>query len=229
MKAPCFRAADVGRPATIAPADEQMLESLQRTAVYYFLKQTNTLNGLVDETTRAGSPASIAMIGFALSAYPVAVERGWIARDDAVQRSASTRFAIRVASRATGRTAGACLPVTAPASSPGQWPAGGRLSMAMPRAAPPGGRTTAPQRLVRGGFTGVCTRDCLARTAPDVQRVGQGGEQVVLESGQQSGLQAGRFVHASGFNDSAGAATADDGISVWLSEGEFGLDQGQSA
>ena len=90
MKSPCFRAADVGRPATIAPVDEEMLESLQRRAFDYFLKQTNTLNGLVADTSRTGSPASIAVIGFALSAYPVAVERGWIARDAAVQRSVST-------------------------------------------------------------------------------------------------------------------------------------------
>lgn len=73
--------------ATITPADEQMLDVLQRAAFDYFLKQTHPRTGLVADTSRPGSPASIAVVGFALSAYPVAVERGWMARDEAVQRS----------------------------------------------------------------------------------------------------------------------------------------------
>lgn len=76
--------------AAIAPADAQMLDTLQRDAFDYFLKQTNAQNGLVADTSRPGSPASIAVVGFALSAYPVAVERGWIARGDAVQRCLTT-------------------------------------------------------------------------------------------------------------------------------------------
>ena len=69
------------------PSDEAMLDSLQRAAFDYFLKNTSPHNGLVADTTRAGSPSSIAVVGFALSAYPVAVEHGWIERTDAVQRS----------------------------------------------------------------------------------------------------------------------------------------------
>ena len=62
-----------------------MLDRLQHAAFDYFLKASNPLNGLVADTTRDGSPSSIAVVGFALSAYPVAVERGWIERSDAVQ------------------------------------------------------------------------------------------------------------------------------------------------
>jgi len=76
--------------AGMAPADVQMLDALQRDAFDYFLKQTNLHNGLVADTSRPGSPASIAVVGFALSAYPVAVERGWIERGDAVQRCLTT-------------------------------------------------------------------------------------------------------------------------------------------
>ncbi len=68
-------------------SDDAMLDRLQREAFDYFLKNTNPHNGLVADTTRAGSPSSIAVVGFALSAYPVAVERGWIERAVAVQRS----------------------------------------------------------------------------------------------------------------------------------------------
>ena len=64
-----------------------MLDRLQHAAFDYFLKAWNPRNGLVADTTRDGSPSSIAVVGFALSAYPVAVERGWIERSDAVQRT----------------------------------------------------------------------------------------------------------------------------------------------
>jgi hypothetical protein len=88
-----------GRPrdraaiATLTAADEHMLDTLQRGAFDYFMKQTHPGNGLVADTSRPGSPVSIAVVGFALSAYPVAVERGWIARDEAVRRTlAALRF-----------------------------------------------------------------------------------------------------------------------------------------
>ena len=70
-----------------ACSDDAMLDSLQRAAFDYFLKAANPVNGLVADTTRAASPSSIAVVGFALSAYPVGVERGWMARADAVERT----------------------------------------------------------------------------------------------------------------------------------------------
>ncbi len=76
--------------AAIGPADAQMLDALQRTAFDYFLEQTHVRTGLVADTSRPGSPGSIAVVGFALSVYPVAVERGWMARDVAVQRCLTT-------------------------------------------------------------------------------------------------------------------------------------------
>jgi hypothetical protein len=75
------------------PTDEELLDGLQRAAFAYFLKEVNPANGLVADTSRQGSPASIAVVGFALSAYPVAVERGWMTRTDAVAHSlAALRF-----------------------------------------------------------------------------------------------------------------------------------------
>ena len=69
--------------------NEQTLDQLQRAAFGYFLQAVNPANGLVADTSRENSPASIGVVGFALSAYPVAVERGWMARADAVERSLS--------------------------------------------------------------------------------------------------------------------------------------------
>ena len=72
-----------------APSDEALLDRLQRAAFGYFLHAVNPANGLIADTSRENSPSSIAVVGFALSAYPVAVQRGWMARADAVQRSLS--------------------------------------------------------------------------------------------------------------------------------------------
>ncbi len=72
---------------TQALSDDALLDRLQRAAFGYFLHAMNPQNGLVADTTRAGSPSSIAVVGFALSAYPVGVERGWLARADAVERT----------------------------------------------------------------------------------------------------------------------------------------------
>ena len=72
--------------AATRQSDAVMLDRLQHAAFDYFLKNSNPRNGLVADTTRDGSPSSIAVVGFALSAYPVGVERGWIERAEAVQR-----------------------------------------------------------------------------------------------------------------------------------------------
>ncbi len=68
-------------------ADDVMLDRLQHAAFDYFLKTSNPQNGLIADTTRDGSPSSIAVVGFALSAYTVGVERGWIERADAALRA----------------------------------------------------------------------------------------------------------------------------------------------
>jgi hypothetical protein len=63
------------------------LEALQREAFTYFLHEVNLSNGLVRDKTQEGSLASIAVIGLALSAYPVGVERGWMTRSEASDRT----------------------------------------------------------------------------------------------------------------------------------------------
>jgi hypothetical protein len=73
--------------------DVEMLDRLQKAAFDYFARETNPRNGLVADRTLENSPCSIAVVGLALSAYPVGVERGWIDRDDAVELSlAAMRF-----------------------------------------------------------------------------------------------------------------------------------------
>jgi hypothetical protein len=67
--------------------DEPRLEALQRHSFEYFLNETSPANCLVADRSQPGAPASIASVGFALAAYPVGVERGWMTRLDAVGRS----------------------------------------------------------------------------------------------------------------------------------------------
>ena len=70
--------------------DEDLLDRLQRGAFGYFVDEANPTNGLVADTSRDGSPASIAVVGFALSVYVVAAERGWLRREDAAARVLAT-------------------------------------------------------------------------------------------------------------------------------------------
>ncbi|WP_167095661.1 glucoamylase family protein [Parvibaculum indicum] len=72
---------------------ETRLDALQRHAFDYFLNETNLANGLVADKSQPGAPASIAAVGFALAAYPVGVERAWISRISAIDRTlAALRF-----------------------------------------------------------------------------------------------------------------------------------------
>jgi hypothetical protein len=70
--------------------DEQ-LHVLQQNTFRYFWNETNPENGLIPDNTAAGAiPASIAGVGFALGSYPVGVERSFVARAAAVERTLAT-------------------------------------------------------------------------------------------------------------------------------------------
>ena len=65
----------------------ELLDALQKSAVQYFLDHTQVSNGLVADSTWKGSLASIAAVGFGLSALLVAVERGWLSRSEGSERT----------------------------------------------------------------------------------------------------------------------------------------------
>ncbi|MDP9082184.1 MAG: hypothetical protein M3N50_00225 [Pseudomonadota bacterium] len=80
-------------PSLNSLSDEALLDRLQRGAFAYFDENINISNGLVADTSRPGAPCSIAVVGMALSAYPVAVARGWLSRKEAAARTlAALRF-----------------------------------------------------------------------------------------------------------------------------------------
>lgn len=74
----------------LSQAVHDRLEPLQRAAFGYFLDHANPSSGLVADTSRAGAPASIAVVGFALTCYPIGVERGWMSRSEAASRTLKT-------------------------------------------------------------------------------------------------------------------------------------------
>ena len=79
-------------PKPIAPRTltEKDLHDLERKTFRYFWSETNPENGLLPDSTLGNVPASIAGVGMALAAYPVAVERRFKSRRAAVERALTT-------------------------------------------------------------------------------------------------------------------------------------------
>ena len=73
-----------------SPRVTAFLDTLQRRTFDWFWDLTPTNNGLTPDRWPTESFSSIAAVGFALTAYPVGVERGWITRAQAAERTLAT-------------------------------------------------------------------------------------------------------------------------------------------
>jgi hypothetical protein len=62
------------------------LDTLQSRTLLFFLDATDPATGLTPDRFPSASPASIGAMGFALTAYPVAVERRMMVREEAARR-----------------------------------------------------------------------------------------------------------------------------------------------
>ena len=69
---------------------DAFVDDLQRRTFAFFWETTNPRNGLAHDRYPTQSFSSVASIGFALTAYPVGVERGWVSRADAAERTLTT-------------------------------------------------------------------------------------------------------------------------------------------
>jgi hypothetical protein len=69
---------------------EALLEHGQRHAFGYFEETVDPASGLVLDSTQPDGPCSITGVGFALAAYPIAVERGWMTRAQGVAITLTT-------------------------------------------------------------------------------------------------------------------------------------------
>jgi hypothetical protein len=82
--APPARPFPVPAAATaVAPLE---LEVLQERTFDYFWDLANPENGLIPDRWPTPSFSSIAAVGFALTAYPIGIEHGWITREQARDR-----------------------------------------------------------------------------------------------------------------------------------------------
>jgi hypothetical protein len=66
------------------------LDDVERRTFNWFWETTNPQNGLTPDRWPSRPFASIAAVGFALTAYPVGVERGFITRSQATERTLNT-------------------------------------------------------------------------------------------------------------------------------------------
>jgi hypothetical protein len=76
-------------------SDKQLLEEVQLRAVRFFWEKTDPTTGLVhDRANNFGADdetvASIASTGYGLAALPIAVEHGWLERNEAAARARTT-------------------------------------------------------------------------------------------------------------------------------------------
>src|SRR5829696_4651059 len=69
---------------------DDALSALHRNTFDYFWEETNPENGLLADNTAGGAPASIAAVGYALTAYTAGVENAYISRARAVERVLTT-------------------------------------------------------------------------------------------------------------------------------------------
>src|SRR5687768_71410 len=86
----CASATSSGGGAPIPAAQEAFLDTLQERTFRWFWGTTNPRNGLVPDRWPTPSFSSVASVGFGLTAYAVGVERGWVSRSDAVDRTLTT-------------------------------------------------------------------------------------------------------------------------------------------
>jgi len=80
----------VAYPGGDGPPWDPFLDTLQTRTLRYFLQTTDPGTGLAPDRWPSRSPSSVAAIGFALTCYPIAAERGLVPREEAARRTLTT-------------------------------------------------------------------------------------------------------------------------------------------
>jgi len=77
--------------AALPPIDPNaLLDDLEQRSFRFFWETADARSGLVPDRWPTPSFASVAAVGFALTAYPIGVARGWITREQARERTLNT-------------------------------------------------------------------------------------------------------------------------------------------
>jgi hypothetical protein len=82
--------APVARVERVAAGAATLLDDLEQRTFRFFWERADPATGMVPDRWPTPSFSSVAAIGFGLTAYPIGVERGWVARADAAGRVATT-------------------------------------------------------------------------------------------------------------------------------------------
>ncbi|MBD9368926.1 glucoamylase family protein [Xanthomonas sp. XNM01] len=85
-----------------------LFRDIEKRTFQFFWDTTNEVNGLTPDRYPSRPFASIASVGYALTAYPIGIENGWVSRTQAVDRTLTTlRFFRDIPSgpQATGKGA----------------------------------------------------------------------------------------------------------------------------
>ena len=78
------------RPPVLGTSWDPFLDTLQERTLKWFLDVTPQSTGLTPDRQPTPSPSSVAAVGFALTAYPIAAERKLITRMEAATRTLTT-------------------------------------------------------------------------------------------------------------------------------------------
>ncbi|MCC6349798.1 MAG: Tat pathway signal protein [Candidatus Eisenbacteria bacterium] len=100
-------AAQVRGAAALSPEAHAFADTVERRAFDFFWERSDSITGLTPDRWPTKSFASVAAMGFALTAYPIGGERGWVTREAAAARTLATlRFlwTARQDSAASGAT-----------------------------------------------------------------------------------------------------------------------------
>ena len=76
--------------AAAATPTDAVLDSVQHRAFGFFWYEANAGNGMIRDRSQSGSPASIAAVGFGLSAICTGIDHGWITRAQGAARVLAT-------------------------------------------------------------------------------------------------------------------------------------------
>ncbi len=63
---------------SLAPEDSSLLSQIEKDSIQYFIRMSDKTTGLTRDSSRPGSPASIAATGFSMTVFTLASARGWI-------------------------------------------------------------------------------------------------------------------------------------------------------
>ncbi|HEX8694748.1 MAG TPA: glucoamylase family protein [Longimicrobium sp.] len=86
----CARTSPAPGSAPSPAGQEAFLDTLEERTFRWFWETTNPANGLVPDRWPTPSFSSVAAVGFGLTSYAVGVERGWVTREQAAERTLAT-------------------------------------------------------------------------------------------------------------------------------------------